>query len=274
VPSASEARAAAASGPDREGAAAAGWAERAAESLGLVLAGSSVDYAPGYAPPAKLACRLIMVPHGQTPSNVGLLFQSHADGGPDQTLTESGVEMARRGAAAFAEDFGPELRAGPDRWAFYRSPLSRTAQTAAQYEATLAEAGIPVASPGVDARLIEIDAGSWHGFTVDGLAAAGRAEDAEAAAAYRGGSFLARPLDGSGESLLELIARAAEWLRELQGRHAAGDTVVVFGHGTFQNAVEVLLRCYPEKSPAQVFSRVSGGSHLRRGEAHLLVAGQ
>ena len=49
-----------------------------------------------------------------------------------------------------------------------------------------------------------------------------------------------------------------------------GRYVVAFGHGTFQNACEVVLRCY-DKPPAAVFTRAPGESHLRRGYAHVLL---
>ena len=50
-------------------------------ALGLVeLRPGVVAYARHYAPPVVPLRSLIMVPHGRTPSNVRLLFQSHAEG--------------------------------------------------------------------------------------------------------------------------------------------------------------------------------------------------
>eukprot|EP00930_Biecheleria_cincta_P097081 TRINITY_DN8880_c0_g1_i1.p1 TRINITY_DN8880_c0_g1~~TRINITY_DN8880_c0_g1_i1.p1 ORF type:complete len:290 (-),score=31.34 TRINITY_DN8880_c0_g1_i1:156-1025(-) len=243
-----------------------------AHSLGFsVPSHGLIEYSKDFKPVANLTCGLLMVPHGQTPSNVKLLFQNHSDGGPDQALTPRGHAMARKGAKAFLAGYGDALRGTSDRWVFYRSPLSRTGETAGHYTSILQEAGIVVPKLIEDPHLIEINAGSWHGLTVEGLASSGRVADAVAATAYRGGSFAATAVDGSGESLLDLMARSAKWVKDLQERHgSAGTNVVVFGHGTFQNSVETLLRTYPEKSPAQIFSRISGGSHLQRGEVHVL----
>ena len=48
-----------------------------------------------------------------------------------------------------------------------------------------------------------------------------------------------------------------------------GKVVVIFGHGTFQNAVESLLRTFGDaKQPPEIFARAKGASHLRRGFPH------
>lgn len=248
-----------------------------AGALGLVLPAASditpVDYGPEYRPPAQLTCGLLMVPHGQTPSNERMLFQSHRDG-PENALTQKGVAMAERGAVAFARDYGPLIRAQPESWMFYRSPLSRTETTARSYTRALREAGVDVPDPIVDPDLIEINQGSWHGLSVGGLAGmSGGGAESAMALRYRDGCFVAKALDGSGESRLDVMTRVASWLRRLEELHGGRRrNIVVFGHGTFQNSVEVLLRSIPGKSPVEVFSRnVSGSSHLRRGEVHVLA---
>ena len=55
----------------------------------------------------------------------------------------------------------------------------------------------------------------------------------------------------------------------LAREHVRGKVIVAFGHGTFQNALEVLLCSFGvDKSPADVFTRQPGRSHLRRGYPH------
>eukprot|EP00931_Biecheleriopsis_adriatica_P060110 TRINITY_DN36089_c0_g1_i1.p1 TRINITY_DN36089_c0_g1~~TRINITY_DN36089_c0_g1_i1.p1 ORF type:complete len:280 (+),score=52.32 TRINITY_DN36089_c0_g1_i1:28-840(+) len=243
------------------------------DALGFRLtAGDALEYKEDYEKPVSLSCGLIMVPHGKTPSNRDHLFQDHSDSDLSKLLPE-GVEAAKRGAAKFMESFGGMVRDNPDQWVMYRSPLSRTGATAEPYMSALREDGALLVEPIVDPELIEINQGSWAGLSVKALAEAGRTEDAEAAQAYREKSFLAKALDGSGESKFDVLHRAAAWLRSLEERHGSrGCNVLVFGHGTFQNCVELLLRCYPEKSAEEIFTRnPSGGSHLRRGEAHVLA---
>ena len=113
----------------------------------------------------------------------------------------------------------------------------------------------------VDKALVEIDHASWHGKTVEELEGADRA----AAAAHRAGDVLAGPADG--ESQLDVLERAAAWV---EGLDEPDRVVVAFGHGTMQNAIEVVLRTYGSRPPAEVFTRVPGKSHLRRGFPHVV----
>ena len=216
-------------------------------ALGLVeLRPGVVAYARHYAPPVVPLRSLIMVPHGRTPSNVRLLFQSHAEG-PNATLLPESLDHA----------------AAPERFAFARSPLRRCAQTAEAYAARFAARGFPPLDVAVDGRLLEIDHASWHGSTVDEVPAG---PERAAAERYRAGDFYAKPSDG--ESNVDVLERARAWLEDPPA--ARDQHLVVFGHGTFQNAAEVVLRCLGDKEPADVFSRAPGRSHLRRGFPHAL----
>lgn len=237
-----------------------------------------VRYNNVYAPPQLDAKELLMVPHGKTPSNIRMLFQSHAESADSQLLPAS-FDDARAGARSFLEEAGrlEQLRfvdcGGGDRggggggdgsFVLLRSPLQRTAQTGGVYLEVMRARGlsVPQTLP-VDPGLVEINHASWKGKTVEQL----DGPDADEARAYRSGSFLASPTDGSGESLLDLLERCALWLQGLSRRYP-DRRVLVFGHGTFQNAVETLLRTYGDREPAAIFSRISGGSHLRRGFVH------
>ncbi|CAH0375543.1 unnamed protein product [Pelagomonas calceolata] len=127
--------------------------------------------------------------------------------------------------------------------------------------AVLADRGLEVPEIAVDEALVEIDHASWHGKTVDDLSGADRAS----AAAHRAGDVLAKPPDG--ESQLDVLERAAAWVH---GLDAPDRVVVAFGHGTMQNAIEVVLRTYGSRPPAEVFTRVPGKSHLKRGFPHVV----
>jgi len=180
--------------------------------------------------------------------------------------------MAQRGAQRAVAIYADAMRKNISQWVTYRSPLNRTAATASPYVSLFREAGVEFPEPVVDPAVIELTHGSWAGVSLKGLQESGRSEEADVAAAYRASSFLAKPIDGSGESKLDVLARAAEWLKQLERRHGRQQrNVIVFGHGTFQNCVELLLRRYPEKSVSELFDRnPTGSSHLRRGEVHVL----
>ena len=209
-----------------------------------------------FAPPRPRVGALVLIPHGRTPSNQRLIFQDHSEG-PDATLLPESLVEAGKGAEVFLDAFGDRL----ERCSFRRSPLHRCAQTWEAYTAVLADRGLEVPEIAVDEALVEIDHASWHGKTVEELEGADRA----AAAAHRAGDVLAGPADG--ESQLDVLERAAAWV---EGLDAPGRVVVAFGHGTMQNAIEVVLRTYGSRPPAEVFTRVPGKSHLRRGFPHVV----
>ena len=208
-----------------------------------------------FAPPRPRVGALVLIPHGRTPSNQRLIFQNHSEG-PDATLLPESLVEAGKGAEVFLDAFGDRL----ERCSFRRSPLHRCAQTWGVYETAFASRGLKLVVE-VDDALVEIDHASWHGKTVDDLSGADRA----AAAAHRAGDVLAGPADG--ESQLDVLERAAAWV---EGLDAPDRVVVAFGHGTMQNAIEVVLRTYGDRPPAEVFTRVPGKSHLKRGFPHVV----
>jgi broad specificity phosphatase PhoE len=209
-----------------------------------------------FAPPRPRVGALVLIPHGRTPSNQRLIFQNHSEG-PDATLLPESLVEAGKGAEVFLDAFGDRL----ERCSFRRSPLHRCAQTWEAYTAVLADRGLKIPEIAVDEALVEIDHASWHGKTVDDLSGADRA----AAAAHRAGDVLAGPADG--ESQLDVLERASAWV---EGLDEPDRVVVAFGHGTMQNAIEVVLRTYGSRPPAEVFTRVPGKSHLKRGFPHVV----
>lgn len=149
--------------------------------------------------------RLILWRHGQTDWNA----QSRFQGQSDVPLNETGRAQASQAAAVLAE-----LPVA----AIYASTLSR-AQVTAGVLAELVE--LPVR---LDARLREIDVGSWEGLTLDSV----RADNPEFAAAMAAGRDFRRSPEG--ETSVETGVRVGQALRDIAANHA-GETVVVTGHG-------------------------------------------
>lgn len=218
----------------------------------------------GFARPRPRVGALVLIPHGRTPSNARLIFQDHSEG-PDATLLPESLVEAGRGAEVFLDAFGDRL----GECKFLRSPLHRCAQTADAYLDVFAGRGLALPEIEVDAALVEIDHSHWHGKTIDDLKGADRA----AAVAHRAGDVLAGPAKRrgrnscrAGESQLDVLERAAAWIESLD---EPDRIVVAFGHGTLQNAIEVVLRTYGARSPPDVFTRAPGRSHLKRGVPHV-----
>ena len=108
-----------------------GVAAARVRALGLEETSPGIlGYAADYAPPRLALEKLIMVPHGRTPSNERMLFQSHAEG-PNATLLPSSLDEAARGAEAFLAEHGARYAASPAEFRFSRSPLRRCVETRA-----------------------------------------------------------------------------------------------------------------------------------------------
>jgi glucosyl-3-phosphoglycerate phosphatase len=151
--------------------------------------------------------RLVLVRHGESVWNVEERYQGQADSG----LTAAGVAQAEVAAAELLARFGtPDL--------VVTSDLARAAHTADAY---LRHVGLD-AKP--DARLREIDTGTWTGRTFAEIAA----EHPNDVAAVGRGVDLRR---GGGETFAELRRRVWQALVDVAGTAPAGGTVVVFAHG-------------------------------------------
>lgn len=150
--------------------------------------------------------RLILVRHGETPWNVTLQYQGHAN----IPLNERGREQGRRAA---------ERVVAYQPIALYSSDLARAWQTA---EVIAARTGVnPIAMP----ELREIDVGQWEGHTPEEL----YRRFPEHMAEYRRDP--ARTVRLGGESYAQLQERALIALRQIEQRHAYGDVIVAVSHG-------------------------------------------
>jgi broad specificity phosphatase PhoE len=150
--------------------------------------------------------RLILVRHGETPWNVTLQYQGHAN----VPLNERGREQARRAAARLR---GLEVRA------LYASDIARAWETAEIIGAAIGQTPTPMP------ELREIDVGQWEGLTPEELYRRFPDHMAE----YRRDP--ARTVRLGGESYAQLQARALMALQRIQESHAQGEVVVAVSHG-------------------------------------------
>jgi phosphoserine phosphatase len=137
-------------------------------------------------------------------------------GRADLKLTDKGIAQAEATARRVAASWQPR--------AFYASPLGRTLRTARIIAEPLR---LPVQA--LD-TLIDIDYGQWQGLTLD------EAKDrwpAEAGLWHRRPD-LARP--PGGETLQDVLARGAEALRLIIGRHPQ-ETVLLVGHDSVNRVI-------------------------------------
>lgn len=150
--------------------------------------------------------RLILVRHGETPWNVTMQYQGHAN----VPLNERGLEQARR-AAARLRPYGAT--------ALYSSDIVRAWQTAEQIGAILGLAPTPMP------ELREIDVGQWEGLTPEELYRRFPDHMAE----YRRDP--ARTVRLGGESYAQLQERALVALNRIYERHRTGETIIAVSHG-------------------------------------------
>jgi broad specificity phosphatase PhoE len=150
--------------------------------------------------------RLILVRHGETPWNVTLQYQGHAN----VPLNERGREQARRTAARLRR---LEVRA------LYASDITRAWETAEIIGTAIGQTPVPMP------ELREIDVGQWEGLTPEELYRRFPDHMAE----YRRDP--ARTVRLGGESYAQLQARALVALQRIQESHAQGEVVVAVSHG-------------------------------------------
>nr|NLI49464.1 histidine phosphatase family protein [Propionibacterium sp.] len=152
-----------------------------------------------------MSTRLVLIRHGRTAWNHEGRFQGRAD----IPLDEHGRAQAGR-MAVHVSNLMPA--------AIVSSDLLRARQTA---DALASVTGLPVR---LDARLQEIDVGSWSGRTIEDAAA----EMPDLHDALREGRDFRR--SPSGETAVEAGTRVAEVLLELAAE-SPDRTVAVVGHG-------------------------------------------
>ena len=167
--------------------------------------------------------KILLVRHGHVEGIKPKRFRGRAD----LPLTSLGRAQARAVAQRIAAGWRPRK--------VYTSPLARCVATGAEI-ATACRVGAET----IDA-LIDIDYGSWQGKT-----------DEEVLASEPGlyGAWHATPhlvRFPGGESLQDVVARAADALRLVLARHAE-ETVVLVGHDSVNRALLMQLLDQPLSS--------------------------
>jgi probable phosphoglycerate mutase len=164
---------------------------------------------------------IYLLRHGQTEYNAERRIQGRCD----SPLTALGREQAAGLGRLLGEELGSLRTSVP----IFSSPLGRAMASA---EIIREHAGI-AAPIQIDERLMEIGCGSWERLT--------RPEIAERHPAFVGAnSFMEGWRDHcpDGETLMEAMARADDWLRWAEGR-----TIVAVSHGI----TGIILRALHER---------------------------
>jgi probable phosphoglycerate mutase len=157
--------------------------------------------------------------HGETIANVQGRFQGRTT---DTPLTPVGLEQAHTLATILAREV-----TDPATLSYVSSPLWRARKT---MEIVLETLGLPRESASVDARLAEIDLGSWDGLTH----AEARALDPIAYDARENDKWHVRVL-GGGESYADVATRAEQWIGEI------GANTFAVSHGAFTRILRGLF---------------------------------
>ena len=174
--------------------------------------------------------RIVLTRHGHVAGIEPERFRGRAD----LPLTALGASQAKALAARISREWSPSI--------VYTSPLQRCVATGA---AVARACGIRIEAL---ADLIDIDFGRWQGRTVQQV----RRSSPKLLAAWQQTPQLVR-IPG-GDSLQDVIARAANVLRIVLERHAKeSDTVVVVGHDNVNRAL--LMQILDQ--PAAAFRRLS-----------------
>ncbi len=170
---------------------------------------------------------IYLVRHGQTEFNHAQRLQGQCD----STLTELGVEQARR--------MGNHLKPlidDPARWDIIASPLGRTIRTAEIIRDTI---GLK-SDIARDARIQEVHVGDWEGFHHHEIEAA-------APGVMREPGWLLRA--PGGERYEDLAARIGGFIAEID--ETDGRRRIVVSHGI---AGRILRALYQGISPDQIWS--------------------
>jgi probable phosphoglycerate mutase len=170
----------------------------------------------------KAGVTLYFVRHGETEWNRAQRYQ----GRQDIPLNATGREQAKRNGWRLATALGARL----GDLDYVSSPLRRSSES---MEILRAAMGLERSSYRTDARLLEVDYGSWEGQLWHEMAKL----DAEGHAARLADVWNWRPLGG--ESYSMVADRVGSWLKDV-----AGDTVVV-AHGGVSRVLRAMLLDLP-----------------------------
>lgn len=159
--------------------------------------------------------RLLLIRHGQTLWNVDGRWQGHGD----PSLTEKGRAQAEQLASLLSE------AAEPTWTKILASDLARAHETARAVADRLC---LPIE---LDARLRELDVGTWSGLSRVEI----ENRDPETLLAFERGEPTIRP--GGGESRIEIRERSHAFVRDLVTRYSGQNVIVVTHLGVIRALV-------------------------------------
>ncbi|MBD3305528.1 hypothetical protein GF339_04040 [candidate division KSB3 bacterium] len=196
--------------------------------------------APGY----DLNVPILTIRHGETDGNVRNSFQGQIDN-PENHLNALGHEQARRTARTvyteLADLLGPQIHHPtiPEKLIVLHSPLTRTKQTADAF-LTYFQAQTQISLPPIiETRLAEICFGALEGFALDEVP---DQQLRALAMRYRTHEDALINWNHTGESFLDVVARAKALLQELNDRYSGQQALILaFSHGTLINALRTVV---------------------------------
>jgi broad specificity phosphatase PhoE len=189
---------------------------------------------------------LYLARHGETVWNRDGRFQGRLD----SPLTPRGLDQARAMGEALARRIVRHERAA---WAIVASPLGRAQHTARIIANILGSAGSAIES---DARLAEIDIGSWAGLD---MAEIESCSPGALDGATRHDWHFRAP---DGESQAAMTARVGEFLAATAGR----ERLILVAHGVTSRLLRGLYLALPGaaalqlEAPQDAIFRLSGGT--------------
>lgn len=166
--------------------------------------------------------RLVVWRHGETSYNASGRWQGQLD----IPLSEVGLDQAA---------YAAKMLATQDVSRIVSSDLQRAARTA---QALAEESGVPLT---FDPRLREIDTGEWSGLT----SAQVYAQFSETSRRIDAGEDL--PRGGTGETVAQVAERVTAGAQDVIAGMAAGETVVIAGHGFSGKILVMTLAGIPQR---------------------------
>ncbi|PIE32961.1 hypothetical protein CSA56_13600 [candidate division KSB3 bacterium] len=196
------------------------------------------------APALRLQVPMLVVRHGQTNGNVRRMFQGQIDG-PDNQLNHVGKAQAKKAAkdiyAKLTELFGSHLQdfAASGRLILLSSPLSRAQETANAFVQEFErQTGVSLLYS------LEKDLAEMYFGAIEGQSAS-EIRDPELqrlTERFRIKQDAIVDWNGSGESFLDVVARANRLLERLNEQYGGQDVFIIsFAHGTLINALRVAV---------------------------------
>jgi len=186
--------------------------------------------------PLRLSNDTWLIRHGETYINASQekRFQGQANKEQNQ-LTENGKLQAREAAEELCARFSDDIN--QDKLSILISPLDRAKETAAEFLTRVRNQFFKELVPINDPGLKEINFGEWENLAENEIKSHFGDEMTILAQKYRAGDVFVKA--SSGESFIEFLYRVKLFMQNINKKYM-GKRVILFGHGTFLKALQVL----------------------------------